>query len=76
MTGHEEERIRNIVLDASSAIDLIEIGLLEAVLALPSYRFGLPRESLEEIKRPSQRACVEAAIQSSALALLMEGETK
>ncbi|MCL6613411.1 MAG: hypothetical protein K6U03_02125 [Firmicutes bacterium] len=64
MKCHEEERIRNIVLDASSAIDLIEIGLLEAVLALPSYRFGLPRESLEEIKRPSQRACVEKPLLS------------
>lgn len=69
--GHKQKRSQNIVLDASSVIDLIEIGLLEVVLALPYYRFGLPHESFEEIKRPFQRACVEAAIQSSTLALLV-----
>lgn len=65
------ERALNIVLDTSSAIDLIEIGLFEVVLALPSYSFGLPRESFEEITRPSQRASVEAAIGRSALVLFI-----
>ncbi len=69
--GRTRERTTNIVMDTSSAIDLIEIGLFEAVLALPSHSFGLPRESLAEIKRPSQRVFVEAAIGRSALILLI-----
>jgi len=51
-----------IVTDTNVLINLIHIGRLPLLGALEPYQFRVPREVLDEIREPDQRAALDAAL--------------
>jgi predicted nucleic acid-binding protein len=51
-----------VVTDANVLINLFHIGRLSLLGALEAYQFRVPREVLDEISEPDQRAAVDAAL--------------
>jgi predicted nucleic acid-binding protein len=58
---------RIVVTDANIVINLIHVGQLALLSALPGYEFIVPEDVVSEITDPTQRAALEVAINAGSL---------
>ena len=60
-----------VITDTNVVINFLHIGQLALLGELPTYRFQLPIEVLQELTDPEQRAAVDNAIAAGQLDLLV-----
>ncbi len=60
-----------VITDTNVLINFLHIDQLALLGALPSYRFQLPTEVLQELTNPGQRTAVDNAIAAGQLDLLV-----
>lgn len=59
--------MRIVVTDANVLINLIHVGRLQLLSALPPYRFVVPEDVMAEITDPVQRQALDAAVAAGQL---------